>query len=126
MEFQSRRDSRNVPLKIISLLLGFTFWYIFGNSHITTAWITIPLCFYNIPKQSKIKAPESVSVKITGKRSHLRTLDTHELAIHVNSEKLHNGKNVLQITPETIFLPESIKLVDYCPSNPTVELIKKS
>ena len=126
MESQSRRASRNIPLKVISLLLGFTFWYIFGNSHTTTAWITIPLCFYNIPKQTTIKAPESLSVKVTGKRSHLRTLDTNELAIHVNTEKLHTGKNLLSIAPETIFLPESIKLVDYCPSNPTVELIKKA
>lgn len=126
MESQSRRSSRNIPLKVISLLLGFTFWYIFSHSHTTTAWITIPLCFYNIPKHASIKAPESVSVKVAGTRAYLRSLDITELAIHVDSEKLHTGKNVLSITPERIFLPESIKLVDYCPSNPTVELIKKA
>lgn len=125
MESRSKRTSRNIPLKVISLLLGYTFWYIFGNSHTTSAWITIPLCFYNIPELTTVRAPETVSVKIAGKRSYLRTLDTKELAIHVNAAQLHNGKNLLAITPETIFLPESIKLVHYFPSNPTVELVKK-
>jgi hypothetical protein len=105
--------------------LGYTFWYIFSHSHTTTAWITIPLCFYNVPTQNCIRAPESVSVKIAGKRVDLRSLDINELAIHVNADQLHEGKNVLTLTPETIFLPESIKLVHYSPSNPTVELIKE-
>lgn len=124
MESRSKKTSRNTPLKVISLLLGYTFWYIFGNSHTSTAWITVPLCFYNIPKQNSIRAPEALSVKIAGKRTELRSLDIHELAIHVNAAHLHEGKNILTITPETIFLPESIKLVHYSPSNPMVELIK--
>ncbi len=125
MESRTKKTSRNIPLKLISVLLGYTFWYIFGNSHTTTAWITIPLCFYNIPAQQSIQAPETLSVKIAGKRTDLRSLDTNELAIHVNAAHLREGKNVLTITPDTIFLPESIKLVHYSPSNPTVELIKE-
>ena len=125
MESRIKKTSRNVPLKLISLLLGYTFWYIFGNSHTTTAWITIPLCFYNVPTHNSIRAPETLSVKIAGKRTDLRSLDTNELAIHVNAAHLREGKNALTITPETIFLPESIKLVHYSPSNPTVELIRE-
>lgn len=124
MELRSRKKPRNVPLKIISLILGYTFWYIFGSSHTSTAWITIPLYFYNVPEEKSIKAPETLSAKISGKRSELRMLDTKELAIHINAQQLHDGKNLLTITPEIIFLPDSIKLVHYCPSNPTVELIK--
>lgn len=126
MESRIKKTSRTIPLKLISLLLGYTFWYIFSHSHIATAWITIPLCFYNVPTHNSIRAPETVSVKIAGKRADLRSLDTHELAIHVNADKLREGKNVLTITPETIFLPESIKLVHYSPSNPTVELVTQS
>ncbi len=125
MESRAKQTSRNVPLKVISLLLGYTFWYIFGNSHTTTAWITIPLCFYNVQKENSVKAPEMLSLKIAGKRTVLRSLDARDLAIHVDAARLQEGKNLLTITPETIFLPESIKLVHYSPSNPTVELIKK-
>ena len=125
MESRQSKNMPNLPLRIISLFLGYTFWYICGNFHTTTAWITIPLCFYNVPIENSIKAPEFLSVKITGKRTELRSLDVKELAVHINAELLREGKNFLSITPETFFLPESIKLVHYSPSNPTVEVIRK-
>ncbi len=124
MTSQAKKTTwRNTSLKIISLLLGYTFWYIFGHSHTSTAWITVPLCFYNVPKHNVIKGPEAVSLKITGKRSVLRALDIEQLAIHINVEQLHEGKNLLAFNEDSIFLPESIKLVHYSPSNPTIELL---
>ncbi len=125
MESSQPKNMRTMPLKVISLFLGYTFWYIFGNFHTTTAWITVPLCFYNVPIENSIKAPEFLSVKIAGKRAELRSLDLNELAIHINAEFLQEGKNLLSITPDTFFLPESIKLVHYSPSNPTVEVMRK-
>ncbi len=125
MDPRSKKTSRTVPLKIISLILGYTFWHILSSSHASTAWINVPLCFYNVPEEKSIKAPEGLSVKISGKRDELRMLDLQELAIHINASQLHDGKNLLAITPETIFLPERIKLVHYSPSNPTVELVQK-
>lgn len=115
----------NTPLKIISLLLGYTFWYIFGSSHISSAWITVPVCFYNIPQQISLNGPESIALKIAGKRSELRALDLDNLAIHINAECLTIGKNSLTLTEQSLFLPESIKLVHYSPSNPIVELVPK-
>lgn len=114
---------RNTSLKFTAFLLGYTFWYVFGQSHTSTAWITLPLCFYNVPKQTMIKGPETMALKIIGKRSDLRLLDIDTLAIHINAEELTHGKNLVTITEKSIFLPESIKLVDYSLSNPTIELI---
>ena len=125
MESRSKKTSRTVPLKIISIILGYSFWYILSSSHTSTAWINIPLYFYNVPTEKSVNAPEVLSVKISGKRDELRMLDLQELAIHVNAAQLHDGKNLLTITPDTIFLPERIKLVHYSPSNPTVELVQK-
>ncbi len=116
---------RNAPLKVISLLLGYTFWYIFGSSHTANAWITVPLCFYNVSEKTIIKAPETISLKVAGKRVDLRSLDPQQLAIHVNASKLSPGRNLLTLTDDTLFLPASIKLVHYNPSNPTVELYEE-
>jgi hypothetical protein len=96
---------------------------VFGNSHTATAWITVPLCFYNVPEARTVHAPETISVKIAGKRADLRSLDPEQLAIHVNAEKLKTGRNLISIPQDALFLPESIKLVHYTPSNPTVEII---
>lgn len=114
---------RNVPLKVISLMLGYTFWYIFGNSHTSTVWITVPLCFYNVPTAQTIRAPETISIKVAGKRSDLRSLDPEQLAIHINAEKLQHGRNILALTDDALFLPNFIKLVHYTPSNPMVEIL---
>jgi hypothetical protein len=113
----------NAPLKVISLILGYTFWYIFGNSHTSTAWVTVPLCFYNVATTQTVHAPETISLKIAGKRSDLRALDPEQLAIHINAEQLHSGRNLITLTDEALFLPNSIKLVHYTPSNPTVEIL---
>ena len=115
----------NTPLKIIALLLGYSFWYIFGSSHTTAVQLTVPLCFYNVPTNNNVNAPESVSIKIAGKRSDIRALDIEQIAVHIDAEQLHEGKNLLTVTQETLLLPESIKLIHYSPSNPTVELIPK-
>lgn len=116
---------RNISLKVISLMFGFTFWYIFGNLHTSNAYITVPLCFYNIPKNTQLKGPDSISLKIAGKRCDLRALDMDQLAIHINAQRLHLGKNLLQINQDTIFLPDAIKLVHYSPINPVIELAQK-
>ena len=114
---------RSTPLKLVSLMLGYTFWYIFSHAHNTTLWIQVPLCFYNLPDHTSIQAPEQVSIKVQGKRSLLRAMDFDQLAIHVNASKLKQGKNVLAFNQESLFLPESINLLHYSPSNPIVELI---
>jgi hypothetical protein len=70
-----------------------------------------------------VKAPETVTLKIMGKRSALCALDVDQLAIHINAARLNNGTNPVAITEQSLFLPESIKLVHYSPSNMTIELV---
>ena len=119
-----KQRRRNNFLKLVSLIIGATFWYIFGNMNTTTTWITAPLYFYNVPEHATIKAPESVSLKIMGKRSEIRMLDLEQVAIHINAQRLQVGPNKLVCDQETMFLPETIKLVHYLPSNPIIELCK--
>lgn len=117
---------RNTSLKISALLFGYTFWYFFGQSHTSTVWITVPLHFYNVPKQLVIKDTETIAVKVMGQRSKLHELvrDINQLAIiNIDAEQLTPGKNFLTLNEQSIFLPEPIKLVNYTPSNPTVELV---
>lgn len=115
----------NIPLKLISLSLGYTFWYIFGHSHTITTWITVPLSFYNVPQHGSLQAPEYISVKISGKRSDITALDINNVSIHINAQKLREGNNLIPITSESLFLPQTIKLVHYSPSNPVVALHTK-
>lgn len=118
-----KKNHRNRLLKVIALLIGYTFWYIFGGSHAAVAELSVPLCFYHVPADTHINAPESISVKLAGKRSDIRAVEHEHLAVHIDASRLQKGKNLLTITKQELLLPNSIKLVQYSPSNPTVELL---
>lgn len=113
--------SHNTLLKVLSLVFGYAAWYVIGNSHTSTTWITVPLCFYNIPHQCTLSSPETIRLHLVGKRAELRALDIDQLAIHINAHELRPGKNLVTITEQSLFLPESIKVVHCLPSNPIIE-----
>lgn len=107
----------NAPLKVISLILGYTLWHIFANSHTKSIDIQVPLCFYSVPENHTIKAPDTVTVCLTGKRTQLYALNKKSLAVHINAQNLTPGTVPIAITSESLFLPNTIKLVHYIPSN---------
>lgn len=116
------KNHRSFLLKMIALIIGYSFWYITGSSHITATTLSVPLCFYNTPEHTHLQAPESVSVTISGKRSDIRALDQDQLAVHIDAAQLHPGKNVVQLTHRELMLPRHMKLLQYAPSNLVVEL----
>lgn len=118
-----KKNRHSNLLKIIALIIGYTFWYIFGGSHAAVVSLSVPLCFYHVPADTHINAPESISVKLAGKRTDIRAVEHEHLAVHIDASKLQKGKNLLKITKQELLLPNSIKLVQYSPSNPMVELL---
>lgn len=108
---------KNAPLKIVSLMLGYGFWHLFGSTHLITSWHTIPLTFYNTTNSFSIDAPETVYVQLKGTRTHISYLDEKNLAIHIDGNTLNIGNNCLDITNHDLLLPASIKMIDYRPTN---------
>lgn len=112
-----KKIMHNAPLKVFSLILGYTFWYIFSHGQTITIEHTIPLCFYNIPKEGTLKSPETINVHLQGKRNLLSGLNMKKLAVHVDAQTLHAGNNQVVISAKkNLFLPEHIKLIHYTPA----------
>jgi YbbR domain-containing protein len=107
----------NALLKIICLLLGYSFWYIASFDHIVTIQISIPLCFTAITDNYRINAPETIQVTLKGKRSAMYALDKETLAAHVAIDNLLPGKHGININEQHLFLPKTISLIHYKPSN---------
>lgn len=116
----------NAPLKIISLFLGYSFWYIATINQPTTLTTTIPLCFGQLSSNYIIDAPETISVTLQGRRADLYTLDTNLLAAHVNINKLLPGKHGIVLKDHHLFLPHTITLQKYSPSPLSVTIIHSS
>jgi len=116
----------NITLKVLSFIFGFIIWCILSDYQTISIEQTIPVCFYGTPADQDVSANENIVVKISGKRKDLYWFDTASLALHIDTHNLHMGHNIVSITSSALFLPETIKLVDYSPSAFAVIVEKKS
>ncbi len=109
--------SSNAPLKALALIAGYFFWHLFGSTHLVTMRVTVPLSFYDVPHNWHIAAPESVEVQLRGSRPQLYALQQNPISAHISAQQLIPGKSRLLLDNQTLFLPDSIKLVHYTPSH---------
>lgn len=79
----------------------------------------IPVCFYNTRPDLAIAAPESISVTCYGTRKNLFKT-AFDSAIHFDAQTVHVGTQKITVQREQIFLPESVSLVHYQPTDITV------
>lgn len=111
----------NASIKVLSLIFGFLLWVTLSQSYQTTVWLTVPVCFYN-NEQKNITAPETIQIELQGKRTDLMLLDLSRLAVHLDAQQLTQPIQTVAISAHNLFLPDSIKLVHYTPSNITINL----
>ncbi len=109
--------TNNLTLKAVSLIMGYTFWFIWSQSQTISYDLDVPLCVYNVPESAQFQAPEKVKVKLAGKLQDFYNLDLDNLAIHVDGSTLHTGSNQCVVKNEQLFVPDAIKMVHYAPSN---------
>jgi len=115
----------NAPLLIISLVLGYSFWYIASYDQTIMLNLNVPLCFAGAVDGYNLHAPEHIDVTFKGKRADIYALDKEALAAHINISKLLPGTHGILLTKQHLFLPENITLVHYKPSNLTITISEK-
>lgn len=122
MKFQL---TNKITDRIIALTFGFVLWMIFSENHTKEVCLTVPLCFYNSNDNITCKGPENIKVHLLAKYNVLKNLDLKNLAVHIDSQKLKAPESNLHITEQDLFLPSSIKLVNYTPSNIVIKMEQK-
>src|SRR5579872_2023577 len=113
----------NAPLKIISLFLGYSLWYVASLNQTVTLSMDIPLCFNTMQESYAINAPETINIQLQGKRSALHCIDQKELAAHIDITKLLPGKHGIILNERHLFLPSTISLVQYTPANISITIV---
>ncbi len=111
----------NLVLKCMALIIGGSLWLMISSLHTTTLWVELPISFYNQHDNLVINAPETIQIQLSGNRSALRAIDTGNLAVHIDAQELHNGKNPLELHAHNLFLPDLISVVNYCPLHSYIE-----
>ncbi len=110
--------TNNAVIKLLSLIIGYGIWSCLAQHQTVDLWLTVPLCFYGTEKQ--IKAPDAIAVQIAGRRNHLALIDLESLAAHINADSLHAGPNAIILKNSHLFLPPTINVLNWCPSNVTI------
>jgi len=77
------------------------------------------VCFYNTVADQIITAPETITITLYGTRKDLfKTM--FDSAVHYDAHTFHSGTQTVPITKEHIFLPESVRLIHYKPTEITI------
>ncbi len=109
----------SLGLKCLALIFGYGLWHCVSTHQKIQITQKVPVCFYNTITDQVITAPETISLTLYGTRKDLFKI-TFDSALHYDAQTLHEGTQTLPITKEQIFLPESVRLVHYKPTEITI------
>lgn len=126
IRYTAARILDNAPLKIISFIIGYSLWHMMSSGRSAQCTLDVPLCFHSTPPTTVITAPEKVTVTIQAPRLSLAAIDMNKLAVHVDASILKPGGQLLEITPEKLFLPERVSVVYYEPLNLTIQVASQT
>jgi hypothetical protein len=112
-------------LKILSCIIGYGIWSTLSSLHSHTAVFQAPICFYNEGANKHIEAPDYITIQVQSKKEILKSIDTKNIAVHIDAQSLHNGPNLLTVNHATLFLPQSVNVVHCNPANIVITVKEK-
>ena len=109
-------------LPINACIGGYIIWLMIGMQQPTTMHIQSPVCFYEIPENFDVKAPEFIDLWIQSSRKTLHSIDARNTTAHINLHNFGSGAHIVRINKKNLFLPNNVKLVQLNPSEFTITL----
>ena len=113
-------------IKIVSLIFGYLIWAFIAQYQTITINQPVPICFYQTQDNITILGPDSVNISLSGKRKHLYLFETENSAIHIDASQFNKpGKHLINLSKESLFLPDNIFLEELKPSTIVIEITSK-
>jgi len=111
--------TKNLPLKLISILLAVILWYFVVSERSGETAISIPLDFRNIPTALIIiKNPEeSINVRISGPATRLRGLSPKNVKAIIDLSDAKPGVAEFIIQPEHVTVPRGLRVTMVSPAS---------
>ena len=113
----------NKIIKILSLIIGYSLWSYLGQIYQVDKWVSVPICYYNVPEDSIVTADQKCIVHLTGKREDIGYCS--DIGLHIDASKLCLGEHLIIPDEEMLFLPKNIKMVHYKPQKISITISKK-
>ena len=119
----------NSGLKVISLILGVSLWYIVAGERGTEIVLSIPLEFQNVPEGLEViaESAQQVDVRLRGSSEFLRGLSPQEIQAAMDLTDALPGDNTFYLTPGQVDTPYGVRVMRVTPAsvNLTVEPVSQ-
>ncbi len=111
-EIKRKNIVRTAMAAFASLIIITSIWFGFTRSKDVIMSLDIPIEFVNRPQGLEIldARPSQVRVHISGASALLRALRPQQISVQVDLSQATEGRNVLAITQDNIFLPPGVLL----------------
>jgi YbbR domain-containing protein len=119
----------NSGLKVISLILGVSLWYIVAGERGTEIVLSIPLEFQNVAEGLEViaESAQQVDVRLRGSSEFLRGLSPQEIQAAVDLTDALPGDNTVYLTPGQVDKPYGVRVMRVTPAsvNLTIEPVSQ-
>lgn len=111
----------NWPLKILSVFLALTLWFVVSAPRRESVYeraYAVPLTLVGMPRDLVITTPvpDTVSVRLRGRASDLRSLSSSNLEVPLDLRTVVPGDITITIRPQAVNVPQNVEVVSLDPS----------
>jgi hypothetical protein len=117
MNWLRNAATRNLSLKLLSLVLAIAIWISVGGDVSTEILVPVPVEFRNVPEGVHYDAePSRVELRVRGPRWMVRQASESDFAVPVDLSGLTEpGERVIPLRPQNATAPSSVEVVDINP-----------
>ena len=118
------RLTENLGLKILSVLLGITLWYVVAREQGAEFAFSIPLELRELPEGMEVvkESVQQVDVRLRGPSEILRGLTPQDLSVGVDLSDAEPGERVAYLTPDDVDVPFGARAIRVTPASVQIEL----
>lgn len=120
--------SKNKILKIASILLGLSFWFVMVyKAGIVKISYSVPVEYRYVNSELLItnSLPDSISITVTGSNSDITNMKKDDIKVIVDASKFIAGNNEVLIGTKNIQTPSYIELSNFTPKTVKVKVVEK-
>jgi YbbR domain-containing protein len=117
--------TRDIGLKLISLVVAFGLWaFVNASERDTEQALQVPLELRDIPTGLMVTSPrvDFIDLRVSGPRTLLNRIDRKRLVIPLDLAGMRSGPGVFRVAADSLNLPRGVKIVRLTPAQVTLDL----
>lgn len=114
----------NFGLKLVSLVLGFSLWYIVAGGRAAELVLPVPLEFRNLPDGMEVieESVQQVDIRLRGSSEIARRLTPQEIQASVDLSGAESGELTFYLSPENVVVPFGVRVVRVTPASVNLQV----